>query len=448
MKFLNLLAALAGAAMAAPSVHIRAAASDSTVARPGTVADMEVTKENTLNGTSNEDKQGVTTFSDISAQVKQIPLELVNNFGGGQVNAYIQGKDSQGRVVFVRADGSLVYPTSGGSAQPVPIRENIKIPLPGRGQRLRMNLPIALDSGRIYFAEGELQFGMVRTGDGGDGLVQPSVTNLSDPSAGINWGFVELTYTPQGAIFANISYVDFVGMILSMGLTSTDGNAPQITRGLDAGAMPAICDGVRQQGNRDGRPWGKMCITNQSGNPVRVLSPNDYSVIDHQGFADYWTDYVNRVYDKYSREPLVINTQTGAGRVNCRVSGNQMRCDRDERPYNKPSAEDIWGCNGGPFENTGSDLHKANLARLCAAFVRSTLLLDGGNVTPSLGSSHYYKVDPTNHYSRLVHEHEVDGKGYAFPYDDVNPDGNENASGTVATGNPDTLTVYVGAPPP
>lgn len=443
MKFLNVLAALMGTAMAVPTIHFRA--TDSTVSKPGTVADMIVTKENTLNGTSNEDVGNARTFSD--ARVRPVPIELVNNFSGGQVNAYIQGKDSQNRVVFVKADGSLVYPTSGGSTTPVPIREDIKIPLPSRGNRMTVTLPMALISGRIYFAEGELQFGMVRTGDGGDGLVQPSVTNLSDPSSNINWGFVELTYTTDGAMYANISYVDFVGMILSMGLTSLDGGS-QLTRGLDAGAMPTICNEMRDQGNRDGRPWGKMCITTDSGKPVRVLSPNSYTVIDSQSFADYWTDYVNRVYDKYSREPLTINTQTSAGHVKCYASGNTMRCDGDELAYNKPSARDIWGCNGGPFANTGSNLHKANLARLCAAFYRSTLLLDGGNVTPSLGSAYYYKVDPTSHYGRLVHKHEVDGKGYAFSYDDVNPDGSENASGTVASGNPDTLTVYVGAPPP
>lgn len=63
-----------------------------------------------------------------------------------------------------------------------------------------------------------------------------------------------------------------------------------------------------------------------------------------------------------------------------------------------------------------------------------------------MSASSYYTVNPTNHYSRLVHSFEVDGRGYAFPYDDVNPDG-ENASGELSSGSPDTLTVFVGAPP-
>ncbi|RWA06910.1 hypothetical protein EKO27_g8203 [Xylaria grammica] len=71
------------------------------------------------------------------------------------------------------------------------------------------------------------------------------------------------------------------------------------------------------------------------------------------------------------------------------------------------------------------------------------LLLPGGNVQPSLGAASYYTVSPTSHYSRVVHQYEVNGIGYAFSYDDVNPDG-ENASGTVAGDNPTLLKVTVG----
>ncbi|OAA48806.1 hypothetical protein ISF_09472 [Cordyceps fumosorosea ARSEF 2679] len=85
----------------------------------------------------------------------------------------------------------------------------------------------------------------------------------------------------------------------------------------------------------------------------------------------------------------------------------------------------------------------AAVARICAALIRSTLLLPDGDVQPGPAAGEYYKTDPTDHYSRLVHEREMDGRGYAFPYDDVNP-GNENASGTVSSGSPKTLTVYVG----
>jgi hypothetical protein len=45
-----------------------------------------------------------------------------------------------------------------------------------------------------------------------------------------------------------------------------------------------------------------------------------------------------------------------------------------------------------------------------------------------------------------VHQYEADGKGYAFAYDDVTPDGVLNASGLLSDPNPTVLTITVGGP--
>lgn len=63
---------------------------------------------------------------------------------------------------------------------------------------------------------------------------------------------------------------------------------------------------------------------------------------------------------------------------------------------------------------------------------------DGENV------ANYYKDPTTNHYSRIVHEVEAGGRGYAFPYDDVAPDGGVDVSGSVSDGSPQLLTVTLG----
>ncbi|KAF4466552.1 glucan endo- -beta-glucosidase [Fusarium albosuccineum] len=413
-------------------------------ANPGGVKDVDVTDDNMLNGTYSKNKTRVLTHR--AAEPANLPLKIVNNFSGGNVKAYISGLDSDGTVVFIGADGNLIYPRSGGSLIPVEITENIAIPLPPQGETLDFTLPISMSSGRVYFADGDLHFYMVDIGNG-DGLVQPSVTNLQDASAGVNWGFVELTYT-NGALYANISYVDFVGIVLGMMLSVKDGST-QSTAGLEADSVTKICNDLIKQKEADGRAWTFMCIANSEGKPVRVLSPGNQYDLEPITFEDYWNSYVDEVWSKYSSQTLTINTQTEAGKVACRVNGDELTCDGDNRGYAKPNTKDIWGCNSGPFAILEGDngIHTAVVPRLCAAFVRSTLLLDGGDVQPSLGSDSYYKVDPTNHYSRIVHNYEVDGRGYAFPYDDVNPDGNENASGVVSSGQPDVLTVYVGAPP-
>jgi hypothetical protein len=124
-----------------------------------------------------------------------------------------------------------------------------------------------------------------------------------------------------------------------------------------------------------------------------------------------------------------------------------MTCEGDSRPYSKPTEADIFGCNSGPFtvEASDNDVHSRVVARLCAAFVRSTLLLDGGDVQPSLPATSYYQASPADWYASFVHKYELDGFGYAFSYDDVNP-ANEDESGTVADPNPQSLQVVVGGP--
>ena len=50
----------------------------------------------------------------------------------------------------------------------------------------------------------------------------------------------------------------------------------------------------------------------------------------------------------------------------------------------------------------------------------------------------------TNHYARIVHATTAGGLGYAFPYDDVTPDGGVNQAGPVSSGSPAVLTITVG----
>ena len=65
--------------------------------------------------------------------------------------------------------------------------------------------------------------------------------------------------------------------------------------------------------------------------------------------------------------------------------------------------------------------------------------------TPDRGEvGRYYERKVTNHYSRIVHAANVDGRGYAFPFDDVQPDGGEDQSGAVFDGAPTVLEVAVG----
>ncbi|KAI1127005.1 hypothetical protein F5Y10DRAFT_243685 [Nemania abortiva] len=427
---------LFGLAVATAAAFVTGSLARPLVVRPGNVDDVVITEHNTINSTAKVEAA--------ASGSNPLQLEVVNNFGTNQMYLYITGTDSNGVACMVGPDGNFFYPNAGGSAIPVAIAGDFKIPLGGMGSTTTITIPDFLISSRIWVAEGELQFFTLLQADTGKtAIVEPSVSNPEDPSASIKWGFVEFNWD-QSQIYANISYVDWVGIAMGMAL-SLGTNETQVVKGLVAGAVQNICNDLNAQNALDNAGWDKLCMTDGNGNALRVLSPNLYIASNPTWQSDYYTSYIDEVWSTYASQDLTIATQTGSGSVACRVSGDQLSCDGDNRAYPKPTIADIYGCNSGPFAIIASDndVHRAVVPRLCAAFTRSTLLLSGGNTQPSLPASSYYTTDPTSHYARVVHNYEQDGLGYAFSYDDVNPDG-ENAAGTVAGANPTILRVTAG----
>ncbi|KAH8744324.1 hypothetical protein F5883DRAFT_439987, partial [Diaporthe sp. PMI_573] len=74
--------------------------------------------------------------------------------------------------------------------------------------------------------------------------------------------------------------------------------------------------------------------------------------------------------------------------------------------YQKPTTIDIFSCSGGPFTTQAqNEQHMRTWPRLCVAFVRPTLLLDDGDVTPGLKRSYYFAADIPHQLPRIVHSH-------------------------------------------
>lgn len=350
---------------------------------------------------------------------------------------------------MLKPDGTFYYPSSRpGQAIPQLINANIAIPLGNKGSTTRITVPGYISSARIWFAEGDLRFYTVwSVGTNGPSLVEPSAINPADPSSSVNWGFVELTSNEAGGLYANISYVDFVGLVLGMSMQAGDGGI-QSAKGLHPNAVSAICKSLVAQTAKDGMPWSDLCQATKAGKPLRVIAPIDYISLHPNAFQSYFTKYVDQVWSHYSTNTLTVNTQSSAGKVACKVSNNALTCAGDNRAYAKPSAADIFGCNSGPFAIAGSDnaVHRAVVPRLCAALNRGTFMINGGNLQPGVHADKYYQAGPVNWYSAFVHKEEVDGRGYAFSYDDVNPDGGVDQSGVVASRSVKLLTVVVGGP--
>ncbi|SMQ54947.1 unnamed protein product [Zymoseptoria tritici ST99CH_3D7] len=371
-------------------------------------------------------------------------LQLVNKLNSNNVRAYISGLDPNGALVMLGQNGQWIYPTT-GSAQPVPVQGDIAIPLGPANSTTPISLPGFISSSRVWIADGDLSFLVVATTNG-PGLVEPAAVNPADPNSEVNYSFTEFSWAADYGIYVNVSYVDFVGLPLGMELTTYDNNDFRVP-GVPADAAVALCNQLKAQAAKDGQPWDQLCAYDTAGDVRRVLAPPSLIADNATAFQGYFDAYVNAVWAHYAANDLIINTQSTPGNVTCRVQGDQLLCAGDNRGYAKPNAKDIFGCNDGPFAILPGDnaVHLATVPRLCAAFNRATLLIEDGNVQPSVGPECYYPAsEPVkNWYADLLKKMQVEGKGYAFSYDDVEPEGG-NQSGLVGSTSPKALTIIVG----
>lgn len=119
--------------------------------------------------------------------------------------------------------------------------------------------------------------------------------------------------------------------------------------------------------------------------------------------------------------------------------------------FAKPTAGDVFSCSTGPFGNYPDASTREGMgnigARIAASLNRSTLLANPQQPDGEQVSQYYAVAGATNHYSRIVHEVNLDGRGYAFPYDDVVPSGSgqPEQAGTAYDGDPDVLTITLGS---
>ena len=110
--------------------------------------------------------------------------------------------------------------------------------------------------------------------------------------------------------------------------------------------------------------------------------------------------------------------------------------------FGRPYTAITFKCSDTPF-NTANDQIGNMSAGLAAAFNRTTMLLFDTQPNGATKDQYYLK-GPTNHYSRILHDVNVDHLGYAFPYDDMKPDGAASQAGEVTLPSPKSFTIMVG----
>ena len=377
------------------------------------------------------------------ATTPTIEIDIVNQTDGSQpVYAFITGQaiNNNNAVVLIQSDGKTPYYPANppASTTNAPLGEDCAIPLGGAGSTTPCTIP-QIAGGRIWFSIGAPIKFFLNPGGNGPALVEPSVTNSSDPSINITWDFCEFTYNSQ-QMFANISYVDFVSVPVSLSLTNTSG-AVQHVSGMDQNGLTTVVNGLNQQNAADGVGWNQLVVNGPNGQPLRALSPNSATVGNNNLFSTYFDNYINQIWSMYSSQPLQIDTQASYGTVSGTVQ-NGVLTFPGSATFAKPQTGDVFSCSTGPFAGSTQE-ELAITPRLAAGFNRSTLQL--GKVEPDgVNPSQYYQQSPTNHYSRIVHAANLDGRGYAFPYDDVVPNNGNDVAGTVFDPNPTKLVVAVG----
>ncbi|KAI0435171.1 glucanase B [Xylaria sp. FL1042] len=379
-------------------------------------------------------------------------IALKNTTTSATVYAYITGLDinNNNAYAFLQPDGkTLYYPES--PSQPLqPLAVDCAIPLGAPGTTITVTIP-QLAGGRIWFVVGnKLTFYI----NPGPGIVEPSVTNTDDVNYKLNWAFCEFTCEDynQDQLFVNISYVDFVSLPIALELRNTEGKV-QTVQGLPTDGLDQVCAQLTQQGASENPGWGKLVIKGDDGKNLRAMSPNSGRIADSNLFNGYYQSYVDQAWTKYTNEDLTIDTQAQWGVVTGRVGSDGLLSFAGAGTFAKPSAIDIFSCSTGPFGSypvaTREEMGAIG-ARLAAALNRTTLVSSPNQPDAVLadGSNDYYKADPTNHYARILHGVNLDGRGYAFPYDDVVPSGatGPDQAGTVYDGSPELLTVTVGGP--
>ncbi|PHH84969.1 hypothetical protein CDD83_1102 [Cordyceps sp. RAO-2017] len=368
-----------------------------------------------------------------------LDVVLRNDTGAAQLYAHITGSDDKG-LVMMAADGKTVHrPVSpSGTLQPVGADCTIKVGSPGSARTVRIP---RISGARIWFAKDKPLIFFVNPGPA---LVEPSATNPTDPNYDLDWAFCEFTWNQQ-ELYANVSFVDFVGLPISLELQTGDGHVKKVP-GLPSDGLEKVCAKLEEQARHDGRGWNKLVIRGSGGAALRALSPNAGGVLQPGLFDGYYQAYVDSVWAKYAAEDLTVDTQFTWGRVKGRVRDGKLTFE-GVASFDKPSAVDIFSCSTGPFAGgPGVTPERLNLgARIVAALNRSTLLVNA-NQPEGERVELYYRERVTNHFARICHQTSVEGRGYAFPYDDVSSSTGVDQSGFVNDPNPRQLTVGVGRP--
>ena len=348
-----------------------------------------------------------TTKADIPPASDVLPVTVSNKTGRNEtVYLYVLGTNlATGKLGYVNAAGAFTAWT-GGATVPVPAPD-VSIPLTGAGTTIK--IPRGL-SGRLYMSFGrKLDFRLTT-----DGLVQPAPWAAGDPNHDILFDWSEFTLD-AGGLFLNSSQVDMFAVPHIVSVTGGSGTVTS-TGELKPGGRQRVIDTIKASPD-----FAKSVVTRSDGTVLRVLAPGkaaDAGLMSptylDSSITSAWTAYASRTLTvvPFSDRPDTKFLGRTSGNVMSFTDGSGQVV----ASFTKPSTADMWGCDGAL--GAPNDRVVGPIARtLCAALQRGTLgKLD---TQPSGTAADFYQGDPANLYAKTVHANMIDGKAYAFAFDDV-----------------------------
>jgi hypothetical protein len=354
-----------------------------------------------------------------------LPLTVTNNSGRGEAtHLYVLGVSGD-KLGYVNEGGTFT-PWTGGANPPAPAPD-VSIDGPANGASKTISVPKGI-SGRMYMSFGaKLDFKISQDG----GLVQPAPWAAGDANSDILFDWSEFTYNDSG-IWLNSSQVDMFAVPHAVSVTGSDGQTAK-TGELEAGGRNTVIDAMKANESFSG-----LVQTRDDGTVLRVLSPGKGA--DGGNFdPDYLASYIDEAWAAYAGTDLTVQPfsdqpdKVFKGRTSGDVMTFTDSSGAQAATFTKPTTSNVWGCDG----NLGApnDLVVGPIARsLCAALQRTTLGTQA--VEPSTDASTFYRNDLTNEYAKVIHEQMVDGKAYAFAFDDV-----ANQESLVHSGDPTSIAI-------
>jgi len=287
-------------------------------------------------------------------------------------------------------------------------------------------------SGRVSFSFGHPLSGAVIQSS--TGIPTPSTTDINDPSWYVINDKVEFTNklsppTDITTLSVNTTMVDGFGVPF---ITTLSGDVAGVQI---AGGISGTRHWAFQEFENMSSDFTAQITRNSDGEHVRVISPNTalgragsgqfgpiFPAHLLEGYIDKcWQyfeqpgNYFNVKLDAYQGFPLGTSTS------GCIVNNQFTFVNPSGGPsftIDKPNTTDLIQCGGNGVFNVDPTVNAAwdgNIKTAVAGAMNRGVATESG----VCNSQNFYQTKPHNEYARVVHQVSIDGKSYAFPYDDA-----------------------------